>query len=398
MNQMRGINISSKRRRTSLIMRRLLIIATLCVPSMLVRDSQALFNCFSMGSKKLPQISYGTAQTQQYATSGYGMVPASNNWSPYATGYSSSGSMGLFGHKWMSGLGGNKPAFPMAKSWNNWKLGSSGGFYRPGIGYNYGGASNYLPPTAPTYAPLGGWSVPLNVPTNTLAYDHGTSSFGSPTPSVIQATGDPYKPMLSSKWPQDNNYGPTVSPNSGAKGSYGFSYPGWYTGSAESPARIAQRLVKSGIKGSRKGDLTSARLRTQSSDLVLQAEPRFRGFGSAQTVSNREVRLNCAFGESIDPNNKPLWVKFVGEYNATQVVDGKVRPSFNCQTSECRTIDINTSRSHRYSVDDGPSTSTLIIYDPRTTDYGAYRCSALSRPTAPQIPIETLYQVVLFSG
>lgn len=94
---------------------------------------------------------------------------------------------------------------------------------------------------------------------------------------------------------------------------------------------------------------------------------------------------------------RPLWVKFAGSYNATQVANGKVKPPFNCANSQCRTQEIDTSRDFRFKQDNGPATSTLTITEPRLGDYGVYRCSALNVANGMN-SIETLYQVIIFGA
>lgn len=92
---------------------------------------------------------------------------------------------------------------------------------------------------------------------------------------------------------------------------------------------------------------------------------------------------------------RPLWVKFTGPYNVSRVIEEKVVPSFNCESDTCRTQEIESKKDQRYRFDNGPATSTLIISDPRLTDYGTYRCSALTR-TLDESPLETIYQIIRF--
>lgn len=86
---------------------------------------------------------------------------------------------------------------------------------------------------------------------------------------------------------------------------YGYSYPDWYSGVVDSPAKIAHQLAKQGIKGSLKqvADQTNNRQVSPTSSFTILQEPRFVGYGSVQTVNNREAKLSCSFGESIDLTN-----------------------------------------------------------------------------------------------
>ena len=85
-----------------------------------------------------------------------------------------------------------KPVF--GKSWN-WKLGNN--FYRPGLGY--GGTPQMTPSigsypniSPSSYAPPGGWSVPLSIDGQEYIEQKTISS----RPTVMQTiTGDPYKPF-----------------------------------------------------------------------------------------------------------------------------------------------------------------------------------------------------------
>lgn len=90
---------------------------------------------------------------------------------------------------------------------------------------------------------------------------------------------------------------------------------------------------------------------------------------------------------------RPLWVKFLGPYNSSRILDSKVVPPFNCANSQCRTQEIESTKDYRYKFDNGPATSTLIIAEPRLSDYGVYRCSALTK-TINNNPLETIYQIV----
>lgn len=87
---------------------------------------------------------------------------------------------------------------------------------------------------------------------------------------------------------------------------------------AESPAKIAQQLMKfGGFKRQRLQEqqlqqqfnqtaaLLAARLTAtgNSAKFTILAEPRFVGFGRVELDSNREARLSCSFGEPIDQNN-----------------------------------------------------------------------------------------------
>lgn len=101
----------------------------------------------------------------------------------------------LFGSKWMN----QKPSF--GKSWN-WKFGNN--FYRPSLGY--GGTTQMSPisgypniyPSPSSYAPPGGWSVPLSIDGQEYIEQKTVSS--RPTVQTI-AGGDPYKPFSGmNKW------------------------------------------------------------------------------------------------------------------------------------------------------------------------------------------------------
>lgn len=195
-----------------------------------------------------------------------------------------------------------------------------------------------------------------------------------------------------------------------ANGTFGYAYPEWYSGVVESPAKIAQQLLKQGFKRqqyqnrssplvlapkltSTSGSSTS----TTASQFTILDEPRFVGYGNVDLLNNKEARLSCSFSEAIDQTNQPLWVKFSGPYNSSTVVNGKVVPPFNCANSLCRTQEVETNKDYRYKFDNGPATSTLIIGEPRLSDYGIYRCSALTK-TLNNNPIETIYQIVRFGN
>lgn len=85
----------------------------------------------------------------------------------------------------------------------------------------------------------------------------------------------------------------------------------------------------------------------------------------------------------------------MGPYNSSQVVGGLKLPPFNCANSQCRTQEIESTQDYRYKFDNGPATSTLTILEPRLSDYGVYRCSALTKAISGN-PLETVYQVIRF--
>lgn len=103
----------------------------------------------------------------------------------------------------------------------------------------------------------------------------------------------------------------TFEPQSKSNSTYGYTYPEWYTGNMDSPSRIAQQLMKFGLKGQR------LELRNRSLPLVAQLndsrqpsnsftildQPRFVGFGTVESLNNREARLSCSFNEAIDQTN-----------------------------------------------------------------------------------------------
>ena len=112
---------------------------------------------------------------------------------------------------------------------------------------------------------------------------------------------------------------------------FGYSYPEWYSGVADSPAKIAQQLMKFG--GFKRQRLQEQQLQQQQEQLnfnqttaflaarlteagnkakfTILDEPRFVGFGTVELDSNREARLSCSFGEAIDQNNVSSRLKSV---------------------------------------------------------------------------------------
>lgn len=217
--------------------------------------------------------------------------------------------------------------------------------------------------------------------------------------------------------------------NNQKNSSYGYTYPEWYSGVIESPSKIAQQLMKFGLKGQQKNRslplvLQSSEPRQPSSSFTILDQPRFVGFGTVEELNNREARLSCSFNEAIDQTNvstrpprkpvklnsshrltfairittkRPLWIKFQGPYNSSQTVNNKVVPPFNCASSQCRTLEVESTKDFRYRFDNGPATSTLIIAEPRLSDYGIYRCSALTKAINDN-PLETVYQVIRFGS
>lgn len=90
--------------------------------------------------------------------------------------------------------------------------------------------------------------------------------------------------------------------------SYGYAYPNWYTGVVDSPAKIAQQLLKYGLKKQQRlqqQQNRSAPLVVQSSvaKFAILDEPRFVGFGTVDKLNSLEARLSCAFNEAIDQSN-----------------------------------------------------------------------------------------------
>lgn len=93
---------------------------------------------------------------------------------------------------------------------------------------------------------------------------------------------------------------------------YGYSYPDWYSGVVESPARIAQQLLRMNLRKQRlqqehapvvAGNSRFPTKLVQSS----QDEPRFVGFGTVDVFGSREARLSCSFNEAIDQMNVSLY-------------------------------------------------------------------------------------------
>lgn len=93
----------------------------------------------------------------------------------------------------------------------------------------------------------------------------------------------------------------------GRNRTFGYSYPESYSGVVDSPAKIAQQLMKYGLKQQRQQQL--ARLAplllapngsVVSSRLVATDEPKFVGFGVVDVLNNREARLSCSFNEPIE--------------------------------------------------------------------------------------------------
>lgn len=96
---------------------------------------------------------------------------------------------------------------------------------------------------------------------------------------------------------------------------YGYNnYPEPQTSTIDSPARIAQQLLRMNLRGQR------LQLQDEPVNLVNYldskyshkfqsqfgsplGEPRFVGFGSVDMYDNREARLSCQFKEAIDQTN-----------------------------------------------------------------------------------------------
>lgn len=104
--------------------------------------------------------------------------------------------------------------------------------------------------------------------------------------------------------------------------SFGYAYPAnWYSvqqqqqhqhNFVDSPAKIAQQLLKYNLRKQRlqdlQGNLSSAQI-NQVDDVGKEAkftildEPRFVGFGTVEELNNSEARLSCSFNEAIDQTN-----------------------------------------------------------------------------------------------
>lgn len=90
---------------------------------------------------------------------------------------------------------------------------------------------------------------------------------------------------------------------------YGYTYPDWYSGVVESPARIAQQLLRINLRKQRLQQEQAAVVAGNSrfpTKLILgtsQDEPRFVGFGTVDVFGSREARLSCSFNEAIDQMN-----------------------------------------------------------------------------------------------
>ena len=90
--------------------------------------------------------------------------------------------------------------------------------------------------------------------------------------------------------------------------SFGYSYPDWYSGVADSPAKVAQQLMKFSLRKQRQQyQNRSAPLRLQagsaSTQFTILDEPRFVGYGTVDLSNSREARLSCSFNEAIDQTN-----------------------------------------------------------------------------------------------
>lgn len=101
--------------------------------------------------------------------------------------------------------------------------------------------------------------------------------------------------------------------------SYGYSYPDWYSSSVDSPAKIAQNLIKyGGFKRLRQQELNksapliqnsgSVSLASSSAKFTILDEPRFVGYGTVDISSSKEAKLSCSFGEPIDQTNVSVTV------------------------------------------------------------------------------------------
>lgn len=91
--------------------------------------------------------------------------------------------------------------------------------------------------------------------------------------------------------------------------SAGYEYPKWYSGTIESPSRVAQHL-KHNIRLQRQHQQQalfakrgSALLATDSS---VPGEPHFDGFGFVEALDNRVARLKCSFQRSFDQTDVSL--------------------------------------------------------------------------------------------
>lgn len=91
---------------------------------------------------------------------------------------------------------------------------------------------------------------------------------------------------------------------------FGYSYPEWYSGSVDSPAKIAQQLLKYGLRKQRlqqqhNQSWSAPLLQVPNSDaqFTILDEPRFLGFGKVDSLTSREAQLSCSFNEAIDQNN-----------------------------------------------------------------------------------------------
>lgn len=118
---------------------------------------------------------------------------------------------------------------------------------------------------------------------------------------------------------QATGYNLFDEPVSGLNKTYGYAYPDWYSG-VESPAKIAQKLMRYGLKNQPHQNRSAPLIQgpqdhsplpgASNSKYTILDEPRFVGYGTIDSLSNKEARLSCSFNEAIDQANvSSIWIQ-----------------------------------------------------------------------------------------